>query len=279
VQSETLTGTTCGAPGSGGPFTSPTTITGTTQPSGITWGYCYLYTLTGTDNVGNTVSISTTVTVSFLIQQDSYSSSTGVSSFTISSSSNFTAGDTLVFLLAYSGSDYIGHTCGGSVTDSQSDTWAAQTQRSSSGSAGADAVEEIWTTTAKAGSDTLTVDLPVGGSCAATEVVQLASLTEWAGFTSATADAHAGGNATTGTSVGPSAITPNQADDVVIAIGFADASTGTPTMTPSGFTALSGQTNQAYAVYETDPNTSALTVTWTTNNSGGWAAGIAAFKT
>ncbi len=49
VQSETLTGTTCGAPGSGGPFTSPTTVTGTTQPSGITMGYCYLYTLTATD--------------------------------------------------------------------------------------------------------------------------------------------------------------------------------------------------------------------------------------
>lgn len=61
VQSESLSGSTCGAPGSGGPFTSPTTITGTTQPSGILAGYCYLYSLTGTDNVGNTTSISTTV--------------------------------------------------------------------------------------------------------------------------------------------------------------------------------------------------------------------------
>ncbi|HEY5662125.1 MAG TPA: hypothetical protein VIR59_15180, partial [Gaiellaceae bacterium] len=63
VQSETLTGASCGAPGSGGPYTSPTTISGTTNPS-ITLGYCYLYTLTGSDNVGNTSSISTTVKAS-----------------------------------------------------------------------------------------------------------------------------------------------------------------------------------------------------------------------
>jgi hypothetical protein len=63
VQSETLTGATCGAPGSGGPFTSPTAISGTTQPAGIVGGFCYLYTLTGTDNVGNAVSVKTTVTL------------------------------------------------------------------------------------------------------------------------------------------------------------------------------------------------------------------------
>jgi hypothetical protein len=61
VQSESLSDSTCGAPGSAGPFTSATTISGTTQPSGIVAGYCYLYTLTGTDNVGNVASISTTV--------------------------------------------------------------------------------------------------------------------------------------------------------------------------------------------------------------------------
>ena len=55
---------TCGAAGSGGPYTSLTTITGTSNPS-ITVGYCYRYVLTGTDNVGNTVSISTTVKVPF----------------------------------------------------------------------------------------------------------------------------------------------------------------------------------------------------------------------
>ena len=49
--------------GLGGPFTTATTITGTTQPSGIVGGFCYLYTLTGTDNVGNNASISTTVKV------------------------------------------------------------------------------------------------------------------------------------------------------------------------------------------------------------------------
>jgi hypothetical protein len=65
VQSETLTSnSTCGAAGSGGPYTSPTTIGGTSNPA-ITVGYCYLYTLTGTDNVGNTTSISTTVKVPF----------------------------------------------------------------------------------------------------------------------------------------------------------------------------------------------------------------------
>ena len=61
VQSESLSGSTCGALGSGGPFTSPTTVTGTTQPSGIVAGYCYVYTLNGTDNVGNVASIVTTV--------------------------------------------------------------------------------------------------------------------------------------------------------------------------------------------------------------------------
>ncbi|MGH2899201.1 MAG: hypothetical protein ACRDMZ_11050, partial [Solirubrobacteraceae bacterium] len=61
VQSATLTHGTCGALGSGGPFTSPTTVTGTTQPAGILIAFCYRYVLTGTDNVGNTASIATTV--------------------------------------------------------------------------------------------------------------------------------------------------------------------------------------------------------------------------
>jgi hypothetical protein len=61
VQSESLSGTTCSSLGSGGPFTSATTITGSTQPPGIVAGYCYVYTLTGTDNVGNVGSITTTV--------------------------------------------------------------------------------------------------------------------------------------------------------------------------------------------------------------------------
>ncbi len=61
VQSESLSGSTCGALGSGGPFATATTVTGTTQPSGLQAGYCYVYTLTGADNVGNIASISTTV--------------------------------------------------------------------------------------------------------------------------------------------------------------------------------------------------------------------------
>jgi hypothetical protein len=66
VQSESLSGSTCGALGSGGPFAAATTVTGTTQPSGLQAGYCYVYTLTGTDNVGNVASISTTVVDNFL---------------------------------------------------------------------------------------------------------------------------------------------------------------------------------------------------------------------
>jgi large repetitive protein len=62
IQSETYSNNACGAPGSGGAYTSPTTISGTTNPATAA-GFCYLYTLTGTDNVGNTISIKTTVTV------------------------------------------------------------------------------------------------------------------------------------------------------------------------------------------------------------------------
>ena len=45
-----------------GSFGSPTTISGNPNQSGLATG-CYLYTLTGTDNVGNAVSVSTTVKV------------------------------------------------------------------------------------------------------------------------------------------------------------------------------------------------------------------------
>ena len=51
----------CGA--AGGAFPSPTTISGLGQPNGIVKGYCYRYTLTGTDNVGNTASVSVTIKV------------------------------------------------------------------------------------------------------------------------------------------------------------------------------------------------------------------------
>ena len=56
IQSATLTGNTCGSYG------STTTITGTTSQT-VASGNCYLLTLTGTDNVGNTDSISTVVKV------------------------------------------------------------------------------------------------------------------------------------------------------------------------------------------------------------------------
>jgi hypothetical protein len=62
VQSETLTGGTCGAPGSSGSYATPTAITGTTTPT-ITAGFCYLFTLTGLDLVGNAAAVMTTVQV------------------------------------------------------------------------------------------------------------------------------------------------------------------------------------------------------------------------
>ncbi|HTX32521.1 MAG TPA: hypothetical protein VMD09_14150 [Solirubrobacteraceae bacterium] len=86
VQSESLAGTTCGAPGSGGPFTTATTVTGTTQPPGIVAGACYVYTLTGTDNVGNTASIKTTVVdnaVSFQVTQPSPAVATAGTAFSV----------------------------------------------------------------------------------------------------------------------------------------------------------------------------------------------------
>ena len=52
----TLSGNTCSAYG------APATIVGTTSQT-VATGHCYLLTLTGTDNVGNTASISTTVMV------------------------------------------------------------------------------------------------------------------------------------------------------------------------------------------------------------------------
>ena len=52
----TLSGNTCSAYG------APATITGTTAQT-VASGHCYLLTLTGTDNVGNAASISTTVMV------------------------------------------------------------------------------------------------------------------------------------------------------------------------------------------------------------------------
>jgi hypothetical protein len=81
VQSETFSANTCGAAGSGGPFTTPTVVTGTTQPGGIVGGYCYAYTLTGTDNVANTSILKVTVPVigaaSQLVFTQQPSSSTG----------------------------------------------------------------------------------------------------------------------------------------------------------------------------------------------------------
>lgn len=60
VQSETLSGGNCGSAGSGGSYLTPATISGTTSPT-VTAGFCYVFTLTGIDRVGNTAAIATTV--------------------------------------------------------------------------------------------------------------------------------------------------------------------------------------------------------------------------
>ncbi|MGZ3441494.1 MAG: beta strand repeat-containing protein, partial [Polyangia bacterium] len=56
IKTATLTGDTCGSYG------APTTITGTTSQT-VASGNCYLLTLTGTDNVGNATTLTTTVKV------------------------------------------------------------------------------------------------------------------------------------------------------------------------------------------------------------------------
>ena len=56
IKTATLTGNTCGS------YSAPTTITGTTSQT-VSSGNCYQLTLTGTDNVGNTDTTTTTVKV------------------------------------------------------------------------------------------------------------------------------------------------------------------------------------------------------------------------
>src|SRR5262249_33136098 len=64
-QSATLSSSDGISDGSCGSYGSPTTISSRVTPiaQNLTGPTCYLYTLTGTDNVGNTTSISTTVKV------------------------------------------------------------------------------------------------------------------------------------------------------------------------------------------------------------------------
>ena len=64
LASSTLVRTTAGYTSADtcGSFGSPTTLVGTPAQNGLTTG-CYRYTLTGTDNVGNTTTITTTVKV------------------------------------------------------------------------------------------------------------------------------------------------------------------------------------------------------------------------
>ncbi len=85
VQTATLANDTCGSYG------SPSTISGTT-PQSVSSGHCYLYTLTGTDNVGNTSSVSTTVMVDTTPPSQPTVGITG-----LSAGNTFLSGSTLFF--------------------------------------------------------------------------------------------------------------------------------------------------------------------------------------
>src|SRR5439155_25253304 len=80
-----------------GSFGSPTTLVGTPAQNGLTTG-CYRYTLTGTDNVGNTPSTTTTVKVD---TSDPSAPTFGFSSFTGTTSA---VGNIVFFLPTGSGS-------------------------------------------------------------------------------------------------------------------------------------------------------------------------------
>jgi hypothetical protein len=111
IQSETFSNNVCGAPGSGGAYTSPTTIGRTTNPA-IETGFCYLYTLTGTDNVGNAISISTTVAV------DTTAPSTPTLSFSgLSSNAFYASGNNTLFFRPAAGGTF---TVAGSSNDNES---------------------------------------------------------------------------------------------------------------------------------------------------------------
>jgi len=111
IQSETFTNGTCGSPGSGGPYTTPTVIAGTANPA-IASGFCYRYALTGTDEVGNEASVSTTVKVD--------TTAPGAPSVTLSSpTGNTFVNGTTVFIDPLSGKSG-GFVATGSATDGES---------------------------------------------------------------------------------------------------------------------------------------------------------------
>jgi hypothetical protein len=129
VQSESLSGSTCGSAGSGGPFVSPTTIIGMTQPTGIVNGFCYLYVLTGTDHVGNVATLNRTVAVPTLtIAITSHTGGPGHRD-NINGTTNVTTGTVTVKI--YAGSTATG-TAVLTLTDSTltAGTWSVQSGNS-----------------------------------------------------------------------------------------------------------------------------------------------------
>ena len=281
-------------------------LSGTTNSSGVLTGTVTFtvptvvgvsggYTVAVYDGTNTSANFGTNYTVTgepTLVLQNTATSSTNVSSITVPSSGSFTAtsGDTLIFLLADSGTDYTKHGCSGGsgtpgVTDSQGNTWTAVGQQAISGSSG-NAVTEMWAATVTTtGTDIVTAFW--GTSCS--WPVQLASVSEWSGVALNTPPnvtdggpggiGHIGHTANSGTvSAGP--ITPTHTSgDLIISVGYASAGTGTPTPTTSGIAGVSSfadpNPSTAYAVYGLQTSSSD-SVTWTTG-SGDWAALIAAF--
>jgi hypothetical protein len=100
LASSTLTreyGTTCSS------FGAPTTISGAPAQSGLAAG-CYRYTLTGVDNVGNQMSVSTSVTVTIPLRILSAHNGGGSSKVKLSGSGGIFGGGTITVYICTSSS-------------------------------------------------------------------------------------------------------------------------------------------------------------------------------
>ena len=277
MQSETLSGHTCGSPGSGGPFTSPTTISGTTQPSGITRGFCYLYTLTGTDNVGNATSISTTVQVSGIVfvQQQTLNVSpngAGVSSLSLTLTNAIAQGDALVLIVADQSQN-------SSVVNTVTETGATWTKATSTGST-SNGDAEIWYALNVPSSASTTINVNLTG----TTNVQIADVSEYSGVaTSGALDKTANAN-NTSASVSAGSVTPSQSGELVVSDAYVLNGNSTQPAPTNSFTSLlqspglSGN-YRGYGAYLVDGSSSGISTTWTEpGGAGSWAAAIASFE-
>jgi hypothetical protein len=100
---------------------SPTIITGTTQPLGFQRGFCYVYTITGTDNVGNTASVKTTVAVTNTFQLSDPGTQVAGSAFNVTITAVFDGStDT-----SYSGTKTVTFSGPGNAPDGTAPTYPA----------------------------------------------------------------------------------------------------------------------------------------------------------